>query len=529
MPYFRQDKKSNLLYYYRMYPTLTSLQKFWQRQPALLYAISALLGINLSLSWSYFLLFPIGILVLPLAVSFQMRTRLLLAIGIMIGSYLYGNYLFVFPDLPAEGKFGQAHLEISSVSSKTTHFGKQWIYRGTIKKFESGGSVIAKNIPYTLSIPQKETVRRPYANRSYIVTGKLKEINIGYYSLNPSKEIPWIPLEGTWSFAEWRLHIKQLVSNYIRENISQEREATFLSGIATGDFDDRSMFFEFGRFGLQHIMAISGFHFAIIASILSGLLRLFISQKIATISLILFLSSYFIFLGCASSIMRAWITISIVLCGCLMEKRGSGLNSLGVAMLAILLYDPLSCRALGFQFSFATTAAILMFYGPSDYYMQRLLIKRPLSQMIEMDTLNQHGYCVLSFLRQALALTVAVNLIALPMTLFFFQKFPLQSLLYNLFFPFMVSISMLLLILGTMCTWILQPLGEAIHALNLHYSHFMLNFIYNMPTSLDVIWRTASFPVEALIAYLCVIFIVGIFLRHYIELKHDEIEDLTFV
>src|SRR5262249_55475973 len=156
-----------------------------------------------------------------------------------------------------------------------------------------------------------------------------------------------------------------------------------------------------------------------------------------------------------------------------------------IALLAILLFDPLMAKGIGFQFSFATTAAILLLFSSCDVAMQMIFNKRPLSQITKMDRTNQHGYFLLSTIRQGLALTLAVNLVALPMTLFYFHKFPWMSLIYNLFFPFLVSVSMLLLIIGTLSQLLFSPLGEWVHACNNVYTHYMLNYTYNMPTSVD--------------------------------------------
>jgi competence protein ComEC len=322
---------------------------------------------------------------------------------------------------------------------------------------------------------------------------------------------------GSWSLAERRYAAKQVVANAIDQCYRSRKSALFLTGIATGDFDDRIMTYEFSRFGLQHIMAISGFHFSIVASILSGLLRFLLPPKRSTLVMIGLLTSYFLFLGCGPSILRAWLTIQIALFGLIMQRKGSGLNALGLALLLSLLIDPLMCRSIGFQFSFLTTASILLFYGPIDHAMQQIFYKRPLSEAIDMDVWNQHGYCLLAILRQALSLGIAVNCAALPMTLYLFQKFPLFSLLYNLFFPFLVSISMLLLILG----FLVPLLGAWIHTLNDWYTHCLLNFTYNLPHRLDIVLYQ-DVALWVLVPYLTLLLLGGIVIQHKLRTKLSE-------
>lgn len=515
-----------------------AFQRFWKQHPAMLYGLALLLGFSSALNWNWGLLAPMIAMGLPLFFPASYRReglciRLALALLLLLGAFGFAKAYYQFPNLPLEGVPGTAHIKIASVSSKSSSFGKRWSYRGTLSAFEpeniSDNEIKPSQIPISVSLPQSIEITRPPANGAYRVYGRLKETAPGNYTFLVSKDTPWYPVEGSFSLAEWRFHAKQKVSSYIYSHIPGYRAATFLAGIATGDFDDRLMAFEFSRFGLQHIMAISGFHFAIIAAILSILLRLVLSKRKGTLFLIFLLSSYFVFLGCGPSIMRAWITILIALMSFIVEKRGLGVNSLGVALLAVLLMDPLLCRHMGFQFSFVTTAAILLFFPGFDLAMQWIFPKRPLSQMIEMDGLNQHGYCILTFFRQALALTAAVNIIALPMMLFYFQKFPLLSLVYNLFFPFLVSIAMLLLLLGLLFSLGIPLLGSAIHTLNGYYTQFVLNFTYNMPTSLDFTWRVPVFSLELLLFYLTFIFVTGIYLRYVLDHRQEQLQDLSFI
>lgn len=517
---------------------LTAFQKFWRQYPALLYALFILLGFGSSLSWNILLVFPLGLLSLPLLFRDENGRgghwiRLVLAGMLFLGTFGFAKVYYHFPILSLEGSKGIAYVDIDSISSMTTSFGKKWVYRGVLQSFEPDDPadtlLKARHIPCSISLMQNLEVKRPQANQAYRFHAILKESAPGYYSLTVQTDTPWYPLTDSWTFAEARFQAKQYVNAYIQHHITGKQAATFLAGIATGDFDDRQMTYEFSRFGLQHIMAISGFHFAIIAGILSMLLQLIVNKKRTTFLLIFLLSTYFVFLGCSPSIMRAWIVILIGLLGFLVKRQCSGLNSLGVAMLGILLLNPLLCRNLGFQFSFATTAAILLLYPATDLLFQKIFAKRSLSQVIEMDGINQHGYCVLTFLRQGLALTCAVNLIALPITLFYFQKFPVLSLIYNLFFPFMVSFSMLLLLMGVLLTFILPPIGYILHTINSSYTQFVLNFTYHMPTSLDFTWRVHSVSPGLLIGYLSLIFALGICIRSYLDQQYEDLQNFAFI
>lgn len=491
-----------------------ALLRFWESHPVLLYSLFLLTGFQTAFFHDPSLFLLGTALALPLLFSQKRQNRIRLICGccLLLTSCLWGSTLYLFPKLPPGGMQGKAHLEIGSVSLTSNHFGKRWTYRGTLRVFTSEeGLIIARRIPYTTHIAANEDLKRPPATQEYLVEGRLKETSPGRYTLIVGKHTPWHPIAGTWSFAEMRLNAKNAVAAFIQKNIGNSRSATFLTGIATGYFDDHLMTMEFSRFGLQHIMAISGFHFAIIASFFGLLLRMITPRDFASTLLILVLSSYFLFLGSAPSVMRAWISIIVVLVGSLIRRESSGLNTLGIALFFTLLYDPLFCWNIGFQFSFIATAAILLLFPICDLLLQSSITKRRLSELVEMNRSTQHAYCLLTAFRQAVALTLAVNLITLPLLLYQFQRFPLLGLIHNLFFPFLVSISMILLVLACL-SQLLPPVSFLIHKLNSLYTQFVLDFTYKIPKSIDVVLIYAI-PLYLLVIYLILVFAVAIYLR----------------
>lgn len=512
--------------------------EFWNRYPALLYGLYALTGFYTAFYLSWMILIPLTVLIPPQFIAVWYRLdrsliRITLCCTLLFSTTFYATNTYTLPTLPAEGVKGTAHLVISSLQARNTHFGRQWIYQGQLTQFTPTESLdaapIARHINISLSLSDNDKMQRPPANQEYLVQGTLKQTSNGQYILKISPQKPWHPILGSWSLAEYRYHAKQMVKRYIFSHISNPHSASFLSGLATGEFESRLFASEFSRFGLQHIMAISGFHFSIIAMILGTFFRFTLSRRRGATLLALLLCTYFLFLGSTPSIMRAWIAISIYLIAQLVEKKATALNSLGIALLVILMIDPLACTNMGFQFSFLTTAAILLLYSSCDHFMKKILTKRSLSQMIRMDLLNQHGYYVLSLFRQGIALSLAVNLVALPVTLFYFQKFPWMSLLYNLFFPLLVSGAMFLLLIGTLLSLTIPFVADWIHSLNSAYTQWILNFTFNMPTTLDITLRVAPLPSWILISYLSILFAASIAIKQQMEHKKEQMQDFAFL
>lgn len=483
---------------------MITILHFWIYHPALLYGISLLLGILSAFNSSFWIAIPLFSLWLPFIVE-KKYILLILSILTYFSGLFYTHSHHHFPNKEIEGK---AKISIQSISLHQSFYGEKWIYRCKIKQLVALDGTLYSNIPCTVSIPVGKP--RPIGDAAYWVEGRLIMREKGGNIFKVSSKTIWSPIPKSWSWAERRFEWKRRSKSWIESHFSQPLSGPFLAGLATGEFDDHWMRQQFARFGLQHLLAISGFHFAIAASFLSVLFRFIRSQKMRVSLLLFFLALYCFFLGPQPSILRAWMMCSLTLTAFLLHKQTKALNSLGIALLFILIFDPLLALELGFQLSFGATAAILLFYQPAREWIHSILSIRPLDQVKDMNGLHQHGYLLLSFLRESLALGIAVNVFAFPLTLYYFQQFPWMSLLYNLFFPFLASLSICLLIMGLLMGW-LPPLAGLIHAVNDYFTHFLLQLTTQIPPELDAFLITAPLPSPLILAYLCLATLVGIF------------------
>ena len=211
------------------------------------------------------------------------------------------------------------------------------------------GSVLLKGIPYYCSLPLKESLP-PSAAYEYLVKCTLKPSHGKRVILKPSPNTPWQPLDAT-HLTEYRYQGKLAIKRWISTHYSSLPVVQFLSGLITGDFDDTQLKNDFARFGLLHLLAISGFHFSIFSAFLCTLLKPCIPSRILYPLLIALLSLYFLFLGWGPSVVRAWMTIILFYNACWRERISSPINSLGCVMICSVVLDPLLIESLGFQFS----------------------------------------------------------------------------------------------------------------------------------------------------------------------------------
>lgn len=157
-----------------------------------------------------------------------------------------------------------------------------------------------------------------------------------------------------------------------------------------------------GRFrtaGLPHLLALSGMHLAII-TVLGGIfLRLLLGIRGARIGIIVFVILYVWLIGNKPSLNRAAIMLIIWNIMLLFDRRTVAINILSYAFIILSISYPSIRTDLSFQLSFSALAGILTLGEPARQYMQRILPR---------------------LLAQPLALTIAAQIITLPLLIYHF-------------------------------------------------------------------------------------------------------------
>lgn len=428
-----------------------SYVSFWRVYPALLY------GLILFLGSLFALLTPLALIPFILLLH---KKHLFESVLLFLLPCVVAYQFYTFPPSGAEVE----GMYIIQSMHKNERFGGGWSYRGVLKTEEGRIFCLCFAKEY---MP---------AHTIYRVKGKLRALHGKRYALKIKGE--WEEAGSRFTLANLRCKAQESVKRYIVKQIPQPRAAQFLTGMVTGQLEDKVMQKEFSQLGLSHLMAISGLHFSLIALALHLLLRLFLPCKVEALVLMSALTLYFLFVGNTPSILRAWTMAIVFLVGLVVERRSSAINSLGTALCISLLWDPLSALTLSFQLSFLATGGILFFFTPCDRLLQHWLPKRALADVIQKHCSWQYGYIGFSLLREAFALTAAVHLTLLPLLLGVFHSFPLSSLFYNLFFPFLASLSLLIFLASLALGPWLNPWA---HLINGYYCDWILRITESPP------------------------------------------------
>lgn len=165
---------------------------------------------------------------------------------------------------------------------------------------------------------------------------------------------------------EASLNLRERLGGILAAHLSPN-EAGLMQAILLGDRTDipRPITLLFVHTGTAHILAISGFNVGIIAAMIFLLLKTAPIGRRPQFAVTMALLVFYAFLtGSQSPVVRATIMAVVFFSSFLLERETDPFNTLALAALLILLVNPLGLYDLGFQMSFISVLAILLFYAP---------------------------------------------------------------------------------------------------------------------------------------------------------------------
>ena len=177
--------------------------------------------------------------------------------------------------------------------------------------------------------------------------------------------------------------------------------------------------------GAAHVLAVSGLHTGIIYALIISLLTLGgrirpryenqIGRCAVSLVVIAAMWGYAWLTGLTPSVVRAVVMVTLVEVGHMCYRQSFSLNTIAAAAVFILLVRPLDLFSVGFQLSFAATAAIVLFAKKGEKIMAH-------------KQLNRFTRWVIA----TIIISIAAQLGTLPLTMYYFGYVSTYFLLTNL-------------------------------------------------------------------------------------------------
>lgn len=208
-----------------------------------------------------------------------------------------------------------------------------------------------------------------------------------------------------------------------------EPEAGLAAGILIGlrERVSRAVADDFTITGLTHVVAISGWNIALVAGIVTALLRATgLRRRPRSALVIIAIVAYTVLAGAEASVIRAAAMGGVVIIARESGRPSGAAAALGVACWALLMAQPEMIGDIGLQLSLAATAGLLALGTHAEAAVRRLTRGRA-----------PRWFC------ESLGVSLAAQLTTLPLILLHFGRLSLISPLANLLVAPVVPLAML--------------------------------------------------------------------------------------
>lgn len=191
----------------------------------------------------------------------------------------------------------------------------------------------------------------------------------------------------------------------------------------------------FRAIGISHITAVSGLHLSVLLLVCLNIFDRFkIGKRSATSFSVVFVLLFMALAGFSFSVLRAGFMLLVMLAGKLLNRDADSINSIGFAVLLITLTNPFAAGYIGLQLSFFATLGIITTQKKLMASYNKMLSKMK-------DTGLKKLFHSIA---DTMMITVAASVFILPVSLIYFGRLSLISVLSNLLLIFGASLAMIL-------------------------------------------------------------------------------------
>lgn len=204
-------------------------------------------------------------------------------------------------------------------------------------------------------------------------------------------------------------------------------QSALLTGILLGNDNNipPDLADDFRSTGMTHIIAISGFNIAILIAIMMSLMSAWMPRRLAIFVSISGVVLYTLLVGADASVVRAALMGSIYLIAVRWLGRPNfAFGSLFLAGIVMTVLRPFTLWDVGFQLSFTATLGLMLYADPFTQWTRRQLCRVASQEIVER---------VMSVITEAVIITLAAQVLTLPLMLGYFQQLSLVSLPANAF------------------------------------------------------------------------------------------------
>jgi competence protein ComEC len=308
----------------------------------------------------------------------------------------------------------------------------------------------------------------------------------GEFEINPVKKENWL--------SSFIIRSRKWVLHTLRENITDSSALGLAEALLIGYKDDldKNLVQSYTDTGVVHVIAISGLHLGLIYWLLSIPFRSLKRNKrwkwLPPLVIITGLWLFSLLAGAQPSVLRSALMFSCIVIGESLSRRTSVFNALAASAFILLCINPYWLWDTGFQLSYSAVLSIIIFNRVIYhwFYFENKLI---------------------DLLWQLNAVTLAAQILTLPVCMYHFHQFPNYFLFANLV---AVPLSSFILVGEiALCAFSVVPLLASWIGKAMEYAIIIMNSYIEIIERLPwAVWQ--GLEINVLQVVLLLLFIAGV-------------------
>jgi competence protein ComEC len=377
-------------------------------------------------------------------------------------------------------------FEIEQIQTKTgwqKANGKVIVYAKDKTQFPIGTTLTIKKQPQKIKPPLNPTQfdYAAYLNKKYITHSIFIQQN----------DIVHINKAEGYGISFATEPVQKKLKELFRQYIPSDASRALVQGLLLGDKSDmdQEINMKYSQVGLAHILAVSGFHTALLYQVLFYAF-IFIKNirggKYLHIVLVLSgLWYYSLLTGLSPSVIRAATMLTLLIFTNLLKRQPYSMHILSLTGFVILLFSPNTIFDLGFQLSFCAVLGIFT-----------------LNKTLKNIYKTEHK--IIKPIWETTCISISAQIFTIPIILYYFHQFPLYFIASNLFtlLPVIGIIYLsLLLIAFSWLPFIADLLGILIFRVA-QLMDWIVTVISTFPTFTDHIYIHS---IQAVLVMLCIL------------------------
>lgn len=308
-----------------------------------------------------------------------------------------------------------------------------------------------------------------------------------------SQDFTVLPAEEKTVLQNFIYNTRSWVVAILKKYIPGDKESGLAEALLIGYKDDldKKLVEAYSNTGVVHIIAISGLHLGIIYWLLLAITKPLKQRKnLVWLRLPLTIAALWMFTllaGAQPSVLRSAIMFTVIAIGQLAARRSSIYNTMAASAFTLLCINPFWLWDVGFQLSYTAVLSIVIFYRPIYNWFY----------------FKNKG---MDFFWSLTAVTIAAQLLTLPISIYHFHQVPLLFLFTN--FVAVPLSSVVLIGEIALCVFSFLPtVAGFVGAMLAKFIYWMNSYIEGLDAVPFSVWK--GFSIAVLQMALLLVFVVA--------------------